>query len=151
MKQIIFAAILIFAFCFAAFAQSNEKQLKAAKVSEYWEDPGSENGKFSIFDLYEKLQKSPNAEGLIKIQSREPNHIVQQLAKIKRLLAFGKFDLTRISFAISNKDKEIIQYWFVPLTENIPDCEDCIIIRAEDYDKLANFFYPNSKLKKRKK
>lgn len=125
--------------------------MRAAKISEYWEDPGSEEVRLAIDELNKELQKSQNAEGIIKTQSKERNLIVWQLAKIKRLLTFRQVDLTRFSFAISNKDKEIIQYWFVPLTENMPECKDCIIIRPEDYDKLANFFYPKTKLKKRKK
>ena len=35
MKQTIITAILIFAFCFAAFAQISENQSKAVKISEY--------------------------------------------------------------------------------------------------------------------
>jgi len=151
MKQLIFTAILIFAFCFTAFAQADENQLKAAKITEYWEDPGSEIAKFALLDLNKELQKSLNAEGVIKIQASDNKAIIRQLVKIKLLLTFGKFDLTHFSFAISNKDKEIIQYWFIPLNENIPNCEDCIIIRAEDYDKLVDFFNPKPKLRKRKK
>lgn len=151
MKQIIFAAIYIFAFCFAAFAQTNLNQSKAIKISEYWEDPGSEDVKFSTYNLFQELQKSQSSKGIIKIQSKERKQIYKQLRKIKSELKFGQVNLIRISFALSNKGKEIVQYWFVPLTENIPDCEDCVIIKAEDYDKSADFFHPKPKLKKRKK
>src|SRR3954470_4129165 len=106
MKQIIFTAILIFAFCFAAFAQTNENQLKTVKISEYWQDPGSENAKFAVYDLNKELQKNPNAEGIIKIQAAENKVIIKQLLTIKSFLSFGKFDFTRFSFAISNKDQE---------------------------------------------
>ena len=151
MKQIVFTAILVFAFCFAVFAQKNENQSKATKISEYWEDPSTENGKFALHDLSLELQKDLNAEGIIKVQAKENKGIISQIGKIKNQIAFKKIDLDRISFAINTKDKEVIQYWFVPLGKNIPDCEDCIIIRAEDYDKLIDFFYPKPKSKKRKK
>lgn len=151
MKNVIFAAICIFAFCFAAFAQTNLNQSKATKISEYWEDAGSEEVKFSTYYLFQELQKSQSSKGIIKIQSKERKQIYKQLRKIRFELKFGQVDLTRISFALNNKGKEIVQYWFVPLTENIPDCEDCIIIKAEDYDKLTDFFHPKPKLKKRKK
>jgi hypothetical protein len=151
MKQIIFTAALIFAFCFAALAQTNVSQSKATKITEYEQDYGSEYGKLAIGDTATALQNNLNAEGVIKIQAIGNYEITRQLVQIKNLLKFRAVDLTRFSFAIRKDDKQIIQYWFVPLGENIPDCEDCIIIRAEDYDKLANFFNPKPKLKKRRK
>lgn len=151
MKRTIFTAILIFAFCFTAFAQANENQSKAVKISEYWEDPSSENVKFAIHDLGLELLKDSRAEGVIIIQAKENKAIIRQLVKIKNLILFRKLDLNRISFAINKKNNEIIQYWFVPSGENTSVCEDCIIIRAEDYDKLIDFFNPKPKSKKRKK
>jgi hypothetical protein len=71
-----------------------------AKISEYWDDPGSENVKLAVDNLYKELQKSLPAEGIIKIQAKESNIIIRQLVKIRSVLIFRKVDLTRISFAI---------------------------------------------------
>ena len=151
MKQLIFVTILILVFCFAAFAQTAESQSEANKISEYREDYNSEKTKFAIFDLSEKLRNKLNAEGIIKIQGKTNKEITRWIIKIKRYLKFLNADLARISFAINNGNEEIIQYWFVPLGTDVPNCENCIIIRAKDYDKLVNFFYQKPKLKKRKK
>lgn len=151
MKQIIFTATFIFAFCFAAFAQTNVSQSKAVKISEYEKDYGSEYGKLAIDDTTNALQNDMNAEGVVRIQAAGNYEITRQLIQIKNLLKFRQVDLTRFSFAIRKNDEQIIQYWVVPSTEKIPDCEDCIIIRAEDYDKLKDFFHLTPKVKKRKK
>ena len=150
MRQVIFSAILTLLFCSTVFAQTNESQ-KPTKIFEYENDATSENGKIAIDDIFFALQKSSSAEGIIKIQASENKEIVRYLTQIKGLLRFRKVDLTRISFAIRKDDKQIIEYWFVPFGENIADCVNCIIVRAEDYDKLVDFFHPKPKLKKRKK
>ncbi len=151
MKQIIFTATLIFAFCCTVFAQTTENQSKAAKISEYKEDYNSEKTKFAIFDLSEKLRDELSAEGVIKVQAKANKEIIRQIIKIKGYLKFLKVDLVRISLAISKDNEEIIQYWLVPFGAGVPNCEDCIIIRAEDYDKITDFFNPKPKFKKRKK
>jgi hypothetical protein len=151
MKGIIFTAFLIFAFCFAASAQTNQSKPKATKITEYSEDPSSENVKFAIDDLAKELQNSSDGEGIIKVQAKTKAEIIRQIKQITMLLKFRKVPLTRISFAINNGGEKIIQYWFAPFGSDIADCENCIIIRAEDYDKISDFFYPKPKLKKRKK
>jgi hypothetical protein len=88
MKQIIFTAALIFAFCFAALAQTNVSQSKATKITEYEQDYGSEYGKLAIGDTATALQNNLNAEGVIKIKAIGNYEITRQLVQIKNLLKF---------------------------------------------------------------
>ncbi|MDQ6786863.1 MAG: hypothetical protein M3033_08655 [Acidobacteriota bacterium] len=151
MKQIIVIAFLFFALSFATFSQSTGSESKAIKISQYKKEHYSEEIKSAVFDLSEKLQSESKAEGIIKIQAKSSVGIIRQIHEVIGLLNFRGLNLNRVSFAIRTSDEEITQYWFVPLGADVHDCEDCIIIRAEDFHRLVEFFYPKPKLKKRKK
>ncbi|MDQ3750189.1 MAG: hypothetical protein M3367_14435, partial [Acidobacteriota bacterium] len=57
---------------------------------------------------------------------------------------------TRVSFIIAGKNEQQTQLWIIPAGAEYPKCEDCLIIKAEDFDKLENLFRPKPVIKKRK-
>jgi len=240
MKQIIFTAILIFAFCFAAYAQTNENScpiidvISPAGVVEPTEpvsfiaEVGKETEKFNIEYIWTvkggkilegqgtksikalmdecgdtltatleikglpqtcpftasetyaishncelmrsipidgygkltvaeeetkmdnfitKLQKEITAEGVIELPNDK--NLIRHLKWLNNYLITKKADKTRISYAISDSDKRETWLWLVSPVDKLPNCYNCLIIKAEDSKELNKIF--KSKSKNRKK
>lgn len=249
MKKIIFTATLIFAFCFAAFAQANKNscpKISLTNTIPIWEVPVTftaeidkeidkynveyqwkvEDGKIiegqgtkilkvlyyekysevntpvrleikglpencentfstrfymkivrskpvkfwrTIFlDEYEKvtigdekarldnffitLQEDKTAEGFIRLQTNTRANLYKRLKQIDEHLSFRGFNKTRISFAVVKNEKEETQFWAVPRRKKLPNCENCIIVKAEEpKQKLRKLFPIKPRTQKRKK
>lgn len=95
------------------------------------------------------LQNDPTAEGIIMLQN--DNDLMPLLKFLSNYIKFRNFDKTRITFAITDKNKQQTQLWVVPAGAEDPKCEDCLNIKAEDFDKLEKLFQLKPKTKKRKK
>jgi hypothetical protein len=119
----------------------------AMKFDEY-EKVTQDEEKERIYAFFVGLLNDPNAEGIIKLQRNE---------KLKSRIKFFNNYITlkglnnRISFMISEQQENLNEFWIVPSGADLPDCKDCITIKAEDFDKLEKIFQPKSKSKNRKK
>jgi len=249
MKRIIFTAILILAFCFAAFAQVNENQCPKISLTntipisevpvKFTAETGNEIDKYNVeyqwkvkdgkiiegqgtktlkvlyyekhnevntpvtleikglpencentfstrfymkivrskpikfwrtvfLDEYEKvtigdekarldnffitLQEDKTAEGFIRLQVNTRANLHGRLKRINDHLFFRRFNKTRISFAVVKNEKEQTQFWAVPKRAKLPNCENCVIVKAEEAkQKLRKLFPIKSKIRKRKK
>jgi len=75
-----------------------------------------------------------------------------RLTKITNRLSIRGIEKSRITFLISEADTERIWYQLVPkkFSEQY-FCDNCLIIKAEDFEKLENLFKPKQTNKKRNK
>jgi hypothetical protein len=75
-----------------------------------------------------------------------------RLTKIANHLSIGGLEKNRITFLISEADTERIWYQLVPkkFSEQY-FCDNCLVIKAENFEKLENLFKPKPITKNRKK
>ena len=119
-------------------------------------DPVDEYGKVSSGDekarmdnFFTQLLNDPTAEGIIKVPNDKD--LMRHLAFLNNYTNFRNFDKTRISFLVANKNEQLTQLWVIPAGAEMLKCEDCLIIKAEDFEKLEKLFQPKPTSKKRKK
>ncbi len=74
-----------------------------------------------------------------------------RLSKVSSYLSASRLEKNRITFLISEADGERIRYQLVP--KKFSDqyyCDDCLVIKSEDFEKLESLFRPKPITKKRK-
>ncbi len=154
-KQIIFAAILVFTFCFAAFAQSNENvntaQQSAVKLLAEFNDTDNEWYKLTPDILIIELSNNPSAIGLVRVKNDSDKNLIRRLRMLKTGFAFRRVDLSRIRYLIVDKQKHDTDVLAASSCLDVPKCEDCIVIRAMDIDKIGKLYRPKIITAKRKK
>jgi hypothetical protein len=154
-KQIIFAAILVFTFYYAAFAQSNENvntaPQSAVKLLAEFNDTDNEWYKLTPDMLIIELTNNPSAIGLVRVKNDSDRNLTRRLRMLKTGFAFRRVDLSRITYLIADKQKHDTDVLVASSCSEMPKCEDCILIRATDIDKIGKLFRPKTTTKIRKK
>jgi hypothetical protein len=148
MKRIIFITILTLTFSWNVFGQEITKENPFMQIDEYQNSAsGSHKNIFDTFYLV--LNNNPNLIGTIRLQSKNNNEILRQFKKFQAAAKFRQFSLERIYVAIiSNSKEEKVEFWVNLPNVEIPNCNECIIIRAKDFQKIEELF--KSITKKRK-
>ncbi len=169
MKKITPTIIFVLAFCIFGFGQ-NEK-IKPMPVEgskpfivtkeqfENLEVPANidrfgkiddKNKRFHL-DLLTSIISPENqtVEFVIQLNGKNPNEVSQNMEFIYLYLTENKkIKPTRISFAVAAESENEVELWLIPNKDiSIPTCQDCVIIPAEDEEKLKEFF----QIKKSKK
>lgn len=153
MKQLIFTAIFIFAFCFAAFAQANENiktaPTSALKMLAEFNDSDNEWYKLTMEYLRLEFGSNPSSTGFIKI--RNDKNFLRRLYFVRLGLRFYRMDLSRISLLIVDEQQNDTNILILPHGAEMPKLENCIVMRTIDIDKIEKLFRPKPITKKRKK
>lgn len=144
MKPIIFIAILNLSFCFIIFAQTDNCK-KPELVDEFANSEGGSK-KERIQNVSVLLNASENCFAKIRIAAKTKSDIFRQTARLRKGLLFLRMPLERFSFLLlTNSKEEKVQFWISPKSDEIPNCEECILIRAKDFDKIEELFKPTTK------
>lgn len=162
MKQIIYATLLILTLHVISFGQETKtvarpvegskpfaitaEQLENLEVSASMDRFGKldDNSRKARLDMFTSLISSENKKIEFVIQLRGENK--EQVGKnmefmYRHLVEKKKIAPTRISFAVAPEGKEATELWLVPNKKIlVPTCEDCLIVQAEDKEKLKEFF-----------
>lgn len=153
MKQIIFTAILLLAFCFAAFAQTSDNINTAAqpamKLVAEFNDSSNEWYKLSMENLGLELGNDPLSTGFIRI--RNDKNFSRRLYFVRLGLRFYRMDLSRISLLIVDEQQDDTNILILPHGAEMPKLDNCIVMRTIDIDKIEKLFRPKPITKKRKK
>ncbi len=117
-------------------------------IAEFGKIPSGETK--AIMDaFFIELQNDPTAEGLTVISDNKNS--INQIKSLNNYIGLRGYDKTRISFLITNKLREQTRLFIIPAGANNPTYENNLIIEAEEFEKLENFFRPKPITKKRKK
>lgn len=154
-KRIIFAAILLCALCFAAFAQTSESMNAAPQstlvlLAEF-NDTDNEWYKLTPDILGMELSNNPSAIGLVRVKNDGARNLARRLNMLKMGFAFRTVDLSRVTYLIVDKQKHDTDVLAAPSCAEMPKCEDCIVIRAMDINKIGILSRPKTITRKRKK
>jgi hypothetical protein len=169
MKQIIFITVFVFSFSFIGSAQDKKTVAKPIEGSkpfimrneqfENLEFPASidrfgkiddKQKKFHL-DLFTSILSSENktVEFVIQLNGKNKQEVSKNMEFIYTYLTETKKIIpTRVSFAVVEDSNNEVELWLIP-NKNvfIPGCKDCLIIPAENEEKLKDFF----QIKKSKK
>ncbi len=118
------------------------------QVGEYGKVQSGEE-KSRIDNFFIELQNDPTAEGIIKVQ--DDKDLMRHLTFLSFYTRLRNYDKTRISFFIASTNEQQTQLWIIPAGAEMLKCDDCLIIKMEDFEKLRNLFKPKPITKKRKK
>ena len=142
MKQIIFTAILILAFCFAAFAQDGnfEPLDRYGKVSANEEKAHFDN-------LFITLSRDKTYEGIIILQFHKKTSVGKRIKRVKRIInwsEFRKLDPNRITFMFSEEDfEQTIFLAFPPNYKLLGDLtKDYKSAKAEEFEQKIKELFP---------
>ena len=94
------------------------------------------------------MQNDSYQEGGIKVKDNK--NLIRNLNWLFWYLTAREIDKTRITIAIMNEIGEEVELWIIPPSDIIPECKDCLIFKAEDFDKLDKLFRPTPITKNRK-
>jgi hypothetical protein len=144
MKQVIFTAILILAFCFAAFAQDAREIADPARYDKI--DWREEKPRLLSFLVY--LSENKNSEGILVLEFDKKSSRKAKIRRLKRIVQFidsKQFDRKQILFRISEGDSETTTYWIIE--NNKPtylkeEDETHKIIKAEEFEKKIKELFP---------
>jgi hypothetical protein len=169
MKQVIFATILVLTFCIVSFGQEpttrlepvpgskpfivTNEQFEKLEVAAQLDRFGKIDDKQKKFhlDLFTSIISAENktVEYVVQLKGRTPKDVSQNMEFIYTYLTENtKIKPSRISFAVIAESENDTELWLIPNKDvSIPSCKDCVIIPAEDEEKLKEYF----KVKKSKK
>ena len=162
MKKIIYAAILVLAFFLTSFGQDEKTKAMPVEGSkpfivtneqfEKLEVPASldrfgkiddKQKKFHL-DIFTSIISAENktVEFVIQLNGKEPKEVSKNMEFIYRYLTENKkIKPSRITFAIISESENETELWLIPNKDvSIPGCKDCVIIPAEDEEKLKAYF-----------
>lgn len=169
MKVFIFTAISMLILTAGIFGQNEKIVLQPVENSkpfimtgadfEKLESPASlasfgeisNDQKLAQLQMYTSLisDKNETIEFVIQLKAQNKKDLSRNMKFIYLFLTEDKkIKPEKISFAIDSDSKEETRLWFVPNKDvKVPLCMDCLIIKAEDEEKLKEYF----ELKKSKK
>lgn len=149
MIRIIFITIFIVTFCNMSVAQEVSCEKQPLLQHDYPNSTrSSEKDRMDFLRI--ELANNPNCIGTIRFQSKKNGEILKQSKKVFLGFLFLGLPMERIFFAIlRNSKEEKVEFWTNLPNAEIPNCEECIIIRAKDFPKIEELFKPT--IKKRKK
>lgn len=97
-----------------------------------------EEEKIKIDNLFKKLEEYSIAEGVIEIQ--KDADVVNHIKRLDKYLTQKNYDKSKISYAISDSGRRETWLWLIPANEDLPDCGNCEIIKAEDTKRIKELF-----------
>lgn len=139
MKQIVFTVILIFAFCFTAFADSPLDSY--GKIS--WKDETARLDSLAV-ELYRN--KDFNAVIFLDFDKKIFNKSAKnRLRKIfSHLFEKRKIEKRRVTFVIAEKTDEHTIFWLISPSVKLPECDNCQIVKAEDFEQKIKKLFPKN-------
>jgi ribosomal protein S18 len=162
MKKIIYTTIFVLTFCIFSFGQ--EPKTKSAPVpglgphivtNEQFEnlDMPAQLDRFGKIDDKQKKfhldmftsiisMENKTVEYVVQLKGKTPKDVSQNMEFIYRYLTENKkIKPSRLSFAIIPESENETELWLIPNKDiAIPGCKDCVIISAEDEEKLKEYF-----------
>ena len=169
MKQIIYTIVLTLVFGVIGFGQEPKTiaqpvegskpfivtagQLENLKVAASMDRFGEidSNTKKARLDLFISLISSENKtiEFVIQLQGETKQEISKNMEFIYTYLVNKKkIKPMRISFAVALNGDEATEFWLIPNKDiSIPTCKDCLIIQAENEEKIKEYFQPTKSKK----
>lgn len=136
MKQIIFTAFLILAFCLAAFAQDSKEIADPERYGKLaWKEE-----KFRLLNFLVYLSGNKNSEGILVLEFDNKTPTNERIKRLKRIVQFidtKQFDRKQILFRISEGDSETTTHWIIENNKStyLKENETHKIIKAEEFEK----------------
>jgi len=148
MKKAIFITTLIFVYCSVISSQiyENNQSKQEPKLIAEFDDRDNEWNKLSVSLLVLELAKKPSTVGLISV--RNDKKFSQRLKSLEKALLFMKADLSRINILVVDEQEKDINVLAIENCAEMPKCENCIVIRAIDIDKIEKLFSPKTNRKR---
>ena len=145
MKRFASLTFLISVFYVGAFAQANNSKTDSTKPESelllaQFNDKDNEWNKLAVSLIMNNLLKNPAAVGLIRL--RKDKNFKRRLDLLKTALIFMNADLSRINLLIVDVQKYDTDVLAIANCAEMPECENCILIRATDIDKIEKLFRP---------
>ena len=149
MKYLLFSTFLTLSFCLVSTAQEVSCEKQSVLIADYQNsDVNSHKDLMDSFRNY--LANNINCIGTIRIQAKKNSEIFKQYKKLYKYFSILGISLNPIKLAIILDSKnEKVEFWSSLSNVEIPNCDECIIIRAKDFPKIEELFKPA--IKKRKK
>ena len=93
------------------------------------------------------IKDYPNSEGLITVRFEKNESRISKISRLRKIynvFIFRKFDLTRITFAISEDNyPEETTLWLIPPSAMFPKyVKDYTIIKAEEFEQKIKELFP---------
>ena len=153
MRRLFLTTLLIFSFCLAAVAQADENTDVVSKQSPVliaqFNDTDVEWYKRTVDILGLAVLKNPPVMGLIRIKN--DRNFRQRLNLLRTGFIFRQVPLSRATFLIVEEQKHQTEVFVLANCLEMPKCEDCIVIRGIDIDRIEKLFIPKPTTRKRKK
>ena len=148
MKRLIYITILVLTFCFVNFGQETTCEMQPTQYDEYLNySNGSQKHIMQGFII--ALQELPKCIGVIRLQSAKNEEILRQYNKLQKSFLFLRLPFEKITLMIIPKSKEEkVEFWLTLPNVELPNCEECLIIRAKDFPKIQELFKPTTKKRK---
>lgn len=99
--------------------------------------------------FFNELKNNLYQEGVIQVKDNK--NLKKDLIWMIWYMSARGFDRTRISFEILPEFGQEISFLLIPPTGNVPECKECLVIKAEDFERLEKLFQPKLITKNRKK
>lgn len=139
--------------CNSTFSEKFYAKIVRSKPIKFWsrvlldeyKEVSLEDKMIKLDKFFARLQEDKTAEGFIRLQIGTLASLFQHLQHIDNHISFKKFNKKRISFAVVNSDEEQTQFWIVPRKAELPNCEKCIIVKAEKSRKKLRKLFPINK------
>lgn len=162
MKQFIYTTIFVLTLCVIGFGQeptikaepvpgskpfivTNEQfeKLEVAASLDRFGKISDKEKKFHL-DIFTSIISAENktVEYVVQLKGKTPKDVAQNMEFIYLYLTENKkIKSSRISFAIIAESENDTELWLIPNKNvSIPNCKDCVIIPAEDEEKLKDYF-----------
>jgi len=162
MKQIILIAVLVLTSCIIGFGQDSKIKVEPIPGSKPFIATNAEFEKLKVaasMDRFGKISdkekkvrldrfisiisaKNHTVEYVIELRGKTPADVSQNMEFTYRYLTENKkIKPSRISFAITAESANDTELWLIPNNNiSIPPFTDCVIISAEDEEKLKEYF-----------
>lgn len=160
MKHIVFITVLILSVGIISFGQGTTRAVRVdpnpvimtnadfekldmpAQIDRF--DQIDDNQKKFRLDLFSGIisPKNQTIEFVIQLKGKTPKEVSKNMKFIFLYLTENKKIMSsRISFVLNGEGENITELWLIPNKKVlIPGCLDCVIIPAEDKEKLREFF-----------
>ncbi len=128
--------------CDAAFSATTATICRAPVIliDEYGKISQAEEA-VKLSNLFDRVvEYGESAEAVIKLG--EGKRLNARLRFLHSYLNSINLDKTRVTFAINRNKQQQTAFYIIPSRLEIPDCEDCLIIKAEDLEKHENLIRP---------
>lgn len=116
----------------------NRGELIDERLVDVYDKIKFEEEKIKIDNFFKQLEKHPGVEGVIQVPFDK--NVVYYIKKLDKYLTRKNYDKSLISYVISYSGSLNTRLWLTRSPKDLPDCNNCEIIKAEDTGKLNEFF-----------